>query len=263
MPEDSSKIRRRLDCIAKTMRQFGLTDPGEIGDALSEPPFPSLASLERTIKSLDLRLPRNVSARLLSEALLTAVNDESPATLKWRENFGDPPKLVAIKSGATQAALYHRTIFKALQGIFDGFLSNGRIEQEINTGIHRVDIMFDNFAEKGFFAEIRNRFQLPCTYVPTECKNYTSDLRSPEYDQLAGRLSDDVGRVGLLVFRTIKDRSKALMHQQTKWKKREMIIMLDDTDIMRMYKARYDGRPNDINGILFEKVREILLNSTK
>src|ERR1041384_4191550 len=106
------------------MRQFGLTDPGDIADALSEPPFPSLASLERTIKSLDLRLPRNVSARLLSEALLTAVNDDSPATLKWREEFGNPPKLVAIKSGARQAALYHRAIFKALQGIFDGFLSN-------------------------------------------------------------------------------------------------------------------------------------------
>jgi hypothetical protein len=245
------------------MRRFGLTDPGEIADALSEPPFPSLSVLERKVRSLDLRLPRNVSARLLSEALLATINDDSPSTLKWRETFGDAPKLAAIKPGATQAGLYHRAIFGALQGIFDGFLSNGRIEQEINTGIHRVDIMFDNFADKGFFAEVRNRLQLASNYVPTECKNYTADLSSPEYDQLSGRLNDDVGLVGLLVFRKIKDRTKALAHQQAKWKKREMIIMLDDADILRMHKARYDGRPGDINVILFDKVREIRLNSTK
>ncbi|HBB87602.1 MAG TPA: hypothetical protein DC047_08305 [Blastocatellia bacterium] len=245
------------------MRRFGLTDPGEIVDALSEPPFPSRAALEKKLRSLDLRLPRNVSARLLSEALLASVSEDSPATLKWREKFGDAPKLAAIKSGATQAGLYHRTIFAALQGIFNGLLANGRIEQEINTGIHRVDIMFDNFADKGFFAEVRNSPQLSSNYVPIECKNYTADLESPEYDQLSGRLNDDVGRVGLLVFRKIKNRTKALAHQQAKWKKREMIIMLDDADILRLHKARYDGRPGDVDVVFFEKVREIQLNSTK
>ncbi len=245
------------------MRQFGLSDPGDIADELREPPFPSLAAMERKVRSLDLRLAPNVSPRLVAEALLAAVSDELPDTLRWREIFGGPPNLAAIKPGAAQAGRYHRTIFGALKGIFDGTLSNPRIEQEINRGIHRVDIMFDNFAENGFFANVGSRVRLPSNYVPTECKNYTCDLSSPEYDQLSGRLNDDVGRVGLLVFRKIDNPIKALEHQQAKWKKRELIIMLDDTDIMRMHKARYEGQPNDVDALLWDKVRQLSLNSTK
>lgn len=148
-------------------------------------------------------------------------------------------------------------------GIFDGSLSNGRIEQEINSGIHRVDIMFDNFAKKGFFADEGKRLELPSNYVPTECKNYTDDLGSPEYDQLSGRLNDDIGRIGLLVFRKIKDPKKALEHRKAKWAKRELIIMLDDADILRMYKARFDCRVDDVDALLWDKVRQLRLNSPK
>lgn len=100
------------------MRQFGLSDPGEIADELREPPFPSLATLERKIGSLNLRLPQNVSPRLVASALLAAVNEDSPATLKWRVTFGDAPKLSAIKPGATQAGRYHKAIFGALKWNF-------------------------------------------------------------------------------------------------------------------------------------------------
>ena len=245
------------------LRRFGLTDPGQIADALSEPPFPTEAELERIIRSLDLRLPPNVSPRLIAQTLAVAVNADSPPTLKWRRKFGTSPNLGAIKSGASEATRYHRTIFEALNGIFDGVLSNGHIEQEINTGIHRVDIMFDNFAKTGFFADVAKRLDLKSNYVPAECKNYTADLGSPEYDQLSGRLNDDIGHVGLLVFRKITDSKKALAHQQAKWKKRDLLILLDDNDILRMHKARFDGKPEDIDALLWEKVRQLKLNSVK
>jgi hypothetical protein len=265
LPEDSSKNlrRKRLDSVAKVLRQFGLTDPGQIADSLGESPLPSHGALEKLLKSLDLRLPPNVHPRLVAQALLAAINDDSPATLKWRETFGKTPNLAAIKPGAMQAGRYHRTIFGIMKGIFDGVLSNGRIEQEINRGIHRVDIMFDNFAHSGFFDEVRSQLKLESNYVPTECKNYNDDLGSPEYDQLSGRLNDDVGRVGLLVLRKINDPTKALAHREAKWKKRELIILLDDADILRMHKARFDGRPGDIDTLLWEKVRQLRLNSTK
>jgi hypothetical protein len=245
------------------LRQFGLTDPGQIADALIEPPFPSNTTLEKLIRSLDLRLPTNVSPRLIAQALLVAINDDSPATLKWRQEFGTTPNLKAIKPGATHASRYHREIFDALTGIFNGALTNGRIEQEINSGVHRVDIMFDNFADLGFFADVRTRLGLESNYIPIECKNYTDDLGSPEYDQLSGRLNDQIGRVGLLVFRKIKDPKKALEHRKAKWEKRELIIMLDDSDISRMHKARYDGRGNDVDVLLWGKVRQLKLNSMK
>jgi hypothetical protein len=204
-----------------------------------------------------------VSPRLIAQGLAAAVNSDSPATIKWRQKFGASPDLGSIRPGAAHATRYHRTIFKALQGIFDGELTNGQIEQEINTGIHRVDIMFDNSAEAGFFAEIRNRFKLQSNYVPAECKNYAADLGSPEYDQLSGRLNDDIGRVGLLVFREIADAKKALAHQQAKWKKGDVLILLDDSDVLRMHKARHDGRPDVVDDILRQKVRQLKLNTVK
>jgi hypothetical protein len=245
------------------MRQFGVSDPGEIADALREPPFPSLGALEKLVKSLDLRLPPNVSPRFIASALLSRVTAESPDTLKWREAFGAGPNLCAIKAGAKQAGRFHRTIFGTLTGIFDGTLSNGRIEQEINRGIHRVDIMFDNFADHGFFAELRSRRNLVCNYIPTECKNYTDDLGSPEYDQLSGRLNKQVGQVGILVFRKIIDWVKAFEHVKAKWAKDELIIMLDDSDILEMHKARFQGRLGDVDALLWKKVRQLILNTAK
>jgi hypothetical protein len=256
-------VRRRIDRVAKAMRQFGLTDPGDISDALSEPPFPSLAALEKQVKALDLRLPGNLSPRFVAESLLAVVNDVSPDTLKWREKFGKPPNLASIRPGPAQAGLYHRTIFAALQGIFDGALSNGKIEQEINTGIHRVDIMFDNFAENGFFADVRVRLKLASDHVPTECKNYTDDLKSPEYDQLSGRLNGRIGQIGVLVIRKITDADKALEHIRAKWAKGELFIMFDDADILSMHQARFDGRAGDVDALLWGKVRQLKLNSAK
>ena len=123
--------------------------------------------------------------------------------------------------------------------------------------------MFDNFATKGFFAGVRTRLKLESNYVPIECKNYTDDLGSPEYDQLSGRLNDEVGRVGLLVFRSIDNSEKALEHVRAKWAKRELIILLDDADIVRMHNARYDGKPDDVDALLWGKVRHLRLNSAK
>lgn len=255
--------RRRLDNVSKVLREFGLSDPGQIADTLCDSLLPSLSELERLIKSLDLRLPPNVSPNLIARALLARIDEPTPATLQWREAFGRPPNLSAIKAGPSHASRYHQTIFGTLRGIFDGVLSNGHIEQEINSGIHRVDIMFDNFSTLGFFAEVRDRLDLKSNYVPTECKNYSADLDSPEYDQLSGRLNDQLGRVGLLVFRKIGDSKKALNHQRAKWEKRELLILLDDNDIVQMHTARYEGRASDVDKLLWKKVRALQLYSTK
>jgi hypothetical protein len=196
-------------------------------------------------------------------ALLAAINDASPSTLKWRETFGKPPDLAAIQTGAKQASRYHRAIFQTLQGVFYGTLSNGQIEQEINRGIHRIDIMFDNFAKTGFFADVGKRLRLASNHVPAECKNYTDDLGSPEYDQLSGRLNRNLGQIGLLIYRKIIDPIKALEHVKAKWAKDELIIMLDDADILKLHKARHDGRPSEVDSLLWQKVRYLRLNSAK
>jgi hypothetical protein len=133
-------MRRTIDKIRKVLAQFGVSDPGEVVDLFKRKSHPSPGDLEKILRSLELKLPPNVTPHFVATSLLKAVFAEDPLTLKWRDTFGAVPNLTAIKTGAKHAGKYHRTIFESLNGILDGSLFNGHIEQEINTGIHRVDI---------------------------------------------------------------------------------------------------------------------------
>jgi hypothetical protein len=256
-------VPRQLDQIRKVLGRFGVTDPGDITDLFRRVPNPITADVEGVLKALELKLPANISFRFVAESLLAGVFELAPSVLKWRDAFGAPPNLAAIKPGATQASKYHKAIFASLNGIFDGSLSNGRIEQEINTGIHRVDIMYDNFSKIGFFNELKGRISLKADFVPAECKNYSDDVGSPEYDQLGGRLNNNDRQVGLLVVRKIVDAKKSFEHVKAKWAKEELIVVLDDDDIVKMHRARFDGASDQIDKLLWLKVRSLQLSSQK
>jgi hypothetical protein len=256
-------MRRQIDQIRKVLARFGVADPGEIVDLFRRIAVPSAADVEKTLKSIGLKLPANVTCRFVADSLLAGVFEFDPSILRWRDAFGAVPDLAAIKPGAKQASTYHKTIFASLNGIFDGSLANGRIEQEIHSGIHRVDIMHDNFSTHGFFSEVRSRLSLKSDYVPTECKNYSDDVGSPEYDQLGGRLNPNDRQVGLLVVRKIVDQRKSFGHVKAKWIKRELVIVLDDNDILKMHDARFRGDPQQVDALLWLKVRNLQLDSLK
>ena len=70
-------------------------------------------------------------------------------------------------------------------------LSLPRKEKDIHEGRKRIDIVFDNSSETGFFFNLPNKnILLPCPYVYVECKNYTGEVANPEIDQLSGRFSN-------------------------------------------------------------------------
>jgi hypothetical protein len=123
--------------------------------------------------------------------------------------------------------------------------------------------MYDNGATGGFFSDLKKRLSLNSEYVPVECKNYSDDVGSPEYDQLGGRLNKNDRQVGLLVVRNITDKNKAFEHIKAKWAKGELVVLIDDDDIVAMHQARYDGQPYLIDKLLWNKVRNLKLNSVK
>jgi hypothetical protein len=51
---------------------------------------------------------------------------------------------------------------------------------------------------------VSNNYRAPYIYV--ECKNYTGDPANPELGQLAGRVSNRRGQVGILFCRKLKDK---------------------------------------------------------
>lgn len=169
-------------------------------------------------------------------------------------------ELRSIPLGANGAAKYHQLILGALTCIFIRRLRSPRKEREIHQGRKRIDVLFTNRDQEGFFWWLSAHHHLKCPYIPFECKNYSSDPSNPELDQLTGRFSDDRGNVGFLVCRTIKDK-RLFTHRcrDTLHDRRGHVLALDDDDICSMLAFRCDNDLEAIDNLLDERLAELLV----
>lgn len=142
-------------------------------------------------------------------------------------------KLLTIPSGTDNANNYHNLIIGILELLLYPNLSSPRKEVEIHDGRKRIDITFDNSAEKGFFFTLPNKNALMiCPFVFVECKNYTGKVANPELDQLSGRFSNRRGRVGILACRKLDDGNAFIKRcADTYNDDRGLIIPIDDDDL--------------------------------
>jgi len=94
-----------------------------------------------------------------------------------------------------------------------------------------------------------------------ECKNYSSDPKNPELDQLAGRFSPNRGRVGFLLCRTI-DNLKLFINRCSDTYKddRGLIIPLTDSDIITLLKNINGFDMSYIDKFISNRIREIMIN---
>lgn len=169
-------------------------------------------------------------------------------------------KLRSTPGGMAAAGAFHKTIMGALEAIFYPQLRNFVIEQEINEGRKRIDILANNSQSGGFFGDLNNLHHVLCPYIFIECKNYTSDLGNPEYDQLAMRFTDKRGQFGLLVCRSIADKDKMIQTcRDIASGGHGLIVVLDDADIVQMLEYRKAQAYDHISNHMHEKLREILL----
>lgn len=261
MPSRSPSDRSvRLHRLSNVLRRFGLVDRYGIGDKILATPKSDVATLKKLLGPLRDDLPPGLTAAFLAESIHAALAEASPDAAMWQSKFsGVTPRFRSIATGSKCAHEYHMHVFELLVAILDGLLDNGRIEQEINTGIQRVDIMFDNCGG-GVFSQA-SPDGAPCNYVPFECKNYTEDLNTPEYDQLSGRLNPDIGNIGVLVFRSIANWGRANLHCQAKYKDKKILLLFDDNDLVQMYGFRQAGDVPGVEQIIRDRVRAVRLNT--
>jgi hypothetical protein len=83
-------------------------------------------------------------------------------------------------------------------------------EKEIHVGRKRIDIKFTNAAEDGFFLRMAQAHQTRALNIPFECKNYSSDINNPEFDQLSSRFGHQRGFFGIILCRSIDDRQRVI-----------------------------------------------------
>jgi DNA (cytosine-5)-methyltransferase 1 len=169
-------------------------------------------------------------------------------------------ELLTIKPGIEQASLYHDLIYSALVYILEGLLKRPKKETPINEGRKRIDIMFDNIANQGFFYELRSVHNIFCPRIVIECKNYSSTIKNPEIDQLVGRFGKNIGEFGILVCRYTDDKRKLKqLLKDALYTKQVYMIVLCDSDIGQLLSYRKDNNFEGINNLLRDKYDELIL----
>lgn len=111
-------------------------------------------------------------------------------------------QLRLIPSGAKFASKYHELMIGIVSFIFFPSLIYPKKEAEINNGRKRIDVIYTNGKDSGFFYRIALDQDIKANIVHVECKNYTDDIANPEFDQLLGRFDHNRGKLGMLFYRS-------------------------------------------------------------
>lgn len=166
-----------------------------------------------------------------------------------------------IPAGSENATLFHRFVTGILELIFYPKLIYPTLEQEIHDGRKRIDLTFDNASESGIFSRLSQTMGIPCQYIMVECKNYTSDIRNPELDQLSGRFSPNRGRVGFIVCRDIENFELFINRCRDTYRDdRGLIVPLRDQDLIELLTNHSEWDSSFLENFLSHRIRTIMIN---
>lgn len=192
--------------------------------------------------------------------LSTDFNPVDPAFFSGKSELDDPKvenllqNLRKLPTGRKNATTYHMTVLELLEFVFDWGLENFEYEQYMDQGRGRIDIIADNYASGGLFAELRA--ELSATSIPIECKNYSTDLGNKEFDQIADRLSPTTSRFGMLFCRNIEDAASQLKHCTDRWlRQKKVILLFDDTGLTEFVQLRLARNYREIEARLRKHIR--------
>lgn len=160
-------------------------------------------------------------------------------------------RLRAIPGGNQNATAYHHLATGICTFLFHPDLITPIKEYEQHDGRKRVDIVFTNAANDGFFHRRLSAPQTRAVSVFVECKNYTKEIANPELDQLSGRFSIRRGYFGILLCRNMDNRERILDGcRDTAIDGRGFMLPLEDSDLIHMLELVRDGNRRLIDGYL-------------
>ncbi|MGJ0976944.1 hypothetical protein [Enterococcus faecalis] len=153
-----------------------------------------------------------------------------------------------IGKGAKDANRFHEHIIATMTFLFYPNLINPVKELEIHDGRKRIDLVYDNAAENGYFFNLSTVKDIPSGYIFVECKNYTKDIANPELDQLNGRFSPNRGKMGFMVFRDCNN-EKALLKRCSDYydDNKNLIVPLQDKDFINVLNSLKEEFDRDTN----------------
>jgi len=168
--------------------------------------------------------------------------------------------LEELRNLESKKATKHEDIMaRLLNGIFSDQLKNPELRVPIDGGLGVVDIRFQNRNEPGFFKNAIEMHGIKCPVLLVECKNYSEEMSSPEFDQLAGRMDNPArSMLGIICCREIKDKKRILARSHSKISSGKYIIVLEDKDLERLVKLKLEDNIEEINDFMERKLIEII-----
>ncbi|MCH7568799.1 MAG: class I SAM-dependent methyltransferase [Nanoarchaeota archaeon] len=169
-------------------------------------------------------------------------------------------ELEDIKKGREDAHRYHLLASRIFFEIFREQINKPIIENEINEGRGRIDIVHRNRNKEGVFKNLKDLRDIKCPEIMVECKNYENDLTNTEYSQLSDRLIPARGMLGFLLCRNKKDESKIIKHCRDRHKggSNKYIVVLDDADLIKLAEYRKNDNIEAINNFVEDFVKKII-----
>lgn len=166
--------------------------------------------------------------------------------------------LKSIQSGNDEAHKYHNLMIGLIEFIFWPNAIYPQKEHEIHDGRKRIDISYTNAAESGFFYRVHTAYNIASNTIMVECKNYSKEIKNPEFDQLSGRFSTNRGRFGILTYRTT-DNYELLLNRckDTSKDGRGVIMPLGDEQISNILHLVSEDKRDQVDAnieSIFQKI---------
>jgi hypothetical protein len=201
-----------------------------------------------------LEIYKNIAKR---QKIITSFNDNDPSINVVCNTLADI--FANIPAGAQHAEDYHLLAMGTLTAIFHPDLIMPHKEWEIHGGRKRIDLVYTNAADTGFFAQRRDDRNLNANTVIVECKNYSNDIANNEVDQLLGRFDNNRGKFGILTCRGVDNPNLLLERcRDAAVRQQGYIITLTDDEMVQMLRAKAEMRDEEIMPFLHRKYRQLL-----
>jgi len=151
-------------------------------------------------------------------------------------------ELKSLPPGRANWAAYQKLVSKVFERLFCPPLSTPIVERSDDSGANRRDIILPNYAERGFWAFIRERYG--ADFVVVDAKNHSAPIGKMEALQVLNYLKrHGAGLLGMIVCRSGCDASCETTLREKWAMEGKLVVVLSDEHVERMLRAKEAGGP--------------------
>lgn len=184
---------------------------------------------------------QSVDHPVLRPLLLAAAALKAPSAPSTPE-AGLLAELKSLPAGRANWVPYQKLISRIFERLFCPPLSTPIVERLDETRVNRRDMILPNYADRGFWAFVRARYQ--ADFLVVDAKNHVEPVGKAEALQVLNYLkAHGAGLLGMIVCRRGYDWSCAATLREQWALEGKMLVVLSDEHVERMLRIKEAGGP--------------------